>query len=88
MIKKTIETPSTDDIRIIIKQMKKGTVPGPDEKESGEIGHIISEQNRNEKAVAELYQLLETDTESSAPSDENEQKINRRNKFTPDFLYT
>ncbi|GBP47329.1 hypothetical protein EVAR_38095_1 [Eumeta japonica] len=37
------------------------------------MGHISSEQNGNEKAADELYQLPETDTESSAPSEENEE---------------
>ncbi|GBP51795.1 hypothetical protein EVAR_96862_1 [Eumeta japonica] len=47
-------------------------------------------QNKMEmkKAADELYQLPETDTESSAPSEENEEeKTNGKNKLTPDFLY-
>ncbi|GBP31321.1 hypothetical protein EVAR_31447_1 [Eumeta japonica] len=42
-------------------------------KEPRGMGHISSEQNGNEKAADELYQLPETDTESSAPSEENEE---------------
>ncbi|GBP83221.1 hypothetical protein EVAR_66772_1 [Eumeta japonica] len=39
------------------------------------------------KAADELYQLPETDTESSAPSEENEEwKTNGKNKHS-DFLY-